>query len=40
MNCQITLYLEHIMTITLHNYKCILKKHTLPKDTLDQVDLH
>jgi hypothetical protein len=40
MNHQITLCLEHIVIIRLHNYKCILKKHTLPKDTLDQVDLN
>jgi hypothetical protein len=40
MNCKITLCLKHIVTIRLHNYKFILKKHTLLKDTLDQVDLN
>jgi hypothetical protein len=35
MNRQITLYLEHIVTIRLNNYKCIPMKHTLRKDTLD-----
>jgi len=40
MNHKITFYLKYIVTIRLHNYNCILKKHTLLKDTLDQVDLN
>jgi hypothetical protein len=40
MNHPITLYLKHIMTVELDNYKCLLKKHNLPKDTLNQVDLN
>jgi hypothetical protein len=42
MSCQNTLCLEHIMIVVLHNYKFILnkhiKKHTLPNNTLEQVD--
>jgi hypothetical protein len=40
MNCWIILCLEHIVTIKLHNYKCVEKKLILPKDTVDQVDLY
>jgi hypothetical protein len=45
MNCQAILCLEHIVTIRLHNYKCILREQTketqsLHKDTFNQDDLN
>jgi hypothetical protein len=35
VNRLITLCLDHIVTVKLHKYKYILRKHTLHKDTLN-----
>jgi hypothetical protein len=40
LNHWIILCPEHIVTIDLVIYKIILKKHALPKDTLDQVEIN
>ena len=37
---QIIFYQEHIITARLRKYICILNRDTLPKDTLDQINLN